>query len=74
VSDAPEYETPLPVTESRKGFSVHVTFDVMGVESKQEAQARVMDNLPKLPGVSVSQVHIGRYEITAPSGKYRDAL
>ena len=60
--------------ESKIGFSVHVTFDVMGVEDKDAARARIMDNLPELEGVKVSQVHIGRYSITALSDKYKDAL
>lgn len=49
----------------RTGFSVHVTYDVMGVESRDEARAVIMDNLPDLEGVKVVQVHVGKYVISS---------
>jgi hypothetical protein len=63
------------VSESREGFSVHVTIDVMGVGSKAEAQEAAMAQLADLPdNMKVSNVHIGRYVITALSDKYKDSL
>lgn len=58
----------------RKGFSVHVTFDVMGVETKEEAQAKITGNLPRLEGVKVSQIQVGKYTITDLADKYKDLL
>lgn len=72
MSDQPEHQTS---GESRTGYSVHVTFDVMDVDSKTDAYDAVMIQLKKLPdNMKVSNVHIGRYVITALSDKYKDAL
>ena len=75
MSDVPEYDKSLPVTESRTGFSVHVTLDIRGMGSKEEAREAAMAKLKDLPDkMKVSQIHIGRYVITALSGKYKDTL
>lgn len=57
------------------GFSVHVTFDVTGVEEREEATQRVLALVPELPeGVKVTHIHVGKYEITSLADKYKDLL
>lgn len=58
----------------RTGYSVHVTYDVMGVESREEARAVIMDNLPELEGVKAVQVHVGKYVISSLADGFKDTL
>jgi len=56
------------------GYSVHLTFDVMGVESREEAREVIMSNLPKLEGVKVTNVHVGKYVISSLAPGLEDTL
>jgi len=71
LQEPEEYQTD---TESRTGYSVHVTYDVMDVSTRDEARARIMDNLPDLEGVKVTQVQVGKYVITSLADKYKGIL
>ena len=70
-------ETHVPVVKRQKprtGFSVHVTYDVMGVGSREEARDVIMGNLPEIEGVKVVQVHVGKYVISSLADGYEDTL
>ena len=76
-ADQPE-EPYVPVIKrelhGRTGYSVHLTFDVMGVESREEARDVIMSNLPKLEGVKVTNVHVGKYVISSLAPGLEDTL
>lgn len=76
MSEPTEPYVPIVKREmhGRTGFSVHVTYDVMGVESREEARAVIMDNLPELDGVKVVQVHVGKYVISSLAPGFEDTL
>lgn len=78
----PEYEptaeTYVPMIkrelQGRTGYSVHVTYDVMGVESKEEAINVILDKVPEIEGVKVSQIHVGKYVISSLAEGLGDIL
>ena len=77
MTDQPT-EPHVPVIKrelhGRTGFSVHVTFDVMGVVDREEARQAVLDNLPEIEGVKVVQVHVGKYVISSLAPGFEDTL
>jgi hypothetical protein len=77
MTDQPQ-EPHVPVVKrelhGRTGYSVHVTYDVMGVESREEARAVIMDRLPEIEGVKVTQVHVGKYVISSLAPGFEDTL
>lgn len=61
--------------ESRTGFSVHVSIDVMGVETREEAQERVMEAIGELPpGMAITAVHVGKYVVASIADEYKGLL
>lgn len=80
VSEPTEPYVPIVKREmhGRTGFSVHVTYDVMGVESREEARERVMDMyhelIPETEGIKVVQVHVGKYVISSLAPGFEDTL
>jgi hypothetical protein len=58
----------------RTGYSVHVTYDVMGVESREEAINVILDKVPEIEGVKVSQIHVGKYVISRLAPGFEDTL
>jgi hypothetical protein len=74
----PVAETYVPVIKrelhGRTGYSVHVTYDVMGVASKEEALNVIMDKVPEIEGVKISQIHVGKYTISSLAPGLEDLL
>ena len=71
-----EPHTPVIKRElhGRTGYSVHVTYDVMGVESREEARAVIMDRVQEIGGVKITQVHVGKYVISSLAPGLEDTL
>jgi len=76
VSEPTEPHVPVIKRElhGRTGFSVHVTFDVMGVADREEAREAIMSALPEIEGVKIVQVHVGKYVISSLAPGFEDTL
>ncbi len=62
-------------SESRTGFSVHLSVDVMGVDSREEARDLFMALMGELPdNMKITAVHVGTYRVSSLADKYKDAL
>jgi predicted RNA-binding protein len=76
VPEPTEPHVPIVKRElhGRTGYSVHVTYDVMGVESKEEAINAILDKVPEIEGVKIVQVHVGKYVISSLAAGLEDIL
>jgi len=62
-------------SESRTGYSVHLSVDVMGVDSREEARDAFMALMGELPGnMKVTAVHVGKYVVASLADKYKGLL
>lgn len=62
-------------SESRTGFSVHVSIDVMSTPTREEARDKVMEAIGELPeGMAVTAVHVGKYVVSSIADTYKDKL